>query len=113
MKNLLKSIAICVVALTILNITSAGYAQDMGKKIYRGVVNVLTGWVEIPKNMYETSIEEDSISAVTTGVGKGVWMMIVRTAAGVYETATFLFPMPKGYEPVLKPEFVFKGKEAT
>lgn len=110
MKNLLKGIIICVVALMILNIATASYAQDMGKKLYRGVANIVTGWVELPKNIYDTSVEDNPLSGITIGLAKGVGMTIVRTGAGVYETVTFPFPIPEGYNPVLEPEFVFKGK---
>ncbi|MFA6142234.1 MAG: exosortase system-associated protein, TIGR04073 family [Candidatus Omnitrophota bacterium] len=107
MKNLLKGIIICVAVFMILNIANAGYAQDMGKKIYRGLANIVTGWVELPKNIYDTSVEDNPLSGLTIGLAKGVGMTIVRTGAGVYETVTFPFPIPEGYAPVLEPEFVF------
>jgi len=80
MRNLLKGIIICVVALMILNIASASYAQDMGKKLYRGVANIVTGWVELPKNIYDTSVEDNPLSGITIGLAKGVGMTIVRLA---------------------------------
>jgi len=45
MKNVLKGIIVCVAILMVLNIATASYAQDMGKKLYRGVANIVTGWV--------------------------------------------------------------------
>ena len=32
-----KAIIICVAILMVMNMASASYAQDMGKKLYRGV----------------------------------------------------------------------------
>ena len=107
MKNLLKGIIICVAILMVINIANACYAQDMGKKIYRGLANIITGWIELPKNIYDTSVEDNPLSGLTIGLAKGVGMTIVRTGAGVYETVTFPFPIPEGYAPVLEPEFVF------
>ncbi len=110
MKNLVKGIIICVAILMILNIATSSYAQDMGKKLYRGLANIITGWIELPKNIYDTSVEDNPLSGLTIGLAKGVGMTIVRTGAGVYETVTFPFPIPEGYTPVIEPEFVFKGK---
>jgi len=107
MKNLAKGIIICVAILMVLNIANACYAQDMGKKVYRGLANIITGWIELPKNIYDTSVEDNPLSGLTIGLAKGVGMTIVRTGAGVYETVTFPFPIPEGYAPVLEPEFVF------
>jgi putative exosortase-associated protein (TIGR04073 family) len=108
MKHSLKGIIICVVAFMILNMASACYAQNMGKKLYRGVANIATGWIELPKNAYNAALEYDFASAVFIGLSKGCWMAIVRTSVGVYDTLTFPFPIPKGYGPLLEPEFVFK-----
>ena len=110
MKGLLKGIIICVAILVILNIATSSYAQDPAKKLGRGLGNILTGWIELPKNIYDTSVEDNLLSGLTIGLAKGVGMTIVRTGAGIYETVTFPFPIPEGYAPVLEPEFVFKGK---
>jgi putative exosortase-associated protein (TIGR04073 family) len=110
MKTMVKGIIICVAVLMLLNIATASYAQDMGKKLYRGLANVVTGWIELPKNIYDTSVEDNPLSGITIGLAKGVGMTIVRTGAGVYETVTFPFPIPEGYTPVLEPEYVFKAK---
>jgi len=110
MKSLVKGIIICVAIVMLLNIATESYAQNPAKKLVRGVANILTGWVELPKNIYDTSVEDNPLSGLTIGLMKGVGMTIVRTGAGVYETATFPFPIPEGYAPVLEPEFVFKGK---
>lgn len=111
MKKMVKGIIICLAILMVLNIAASSYAQDPGKKLYRGVANILTGWVELPKNIYDTSVEDNPLSGLTIGLAKGVGMTIVRTGAGVYETVTFPFPIPEGYAPVLEPEFVFKSGE--
>ena len=110
MRNLLKGIVICVVALMVLNMASAGYAQTMCNKLQRGLTNIVTGWFEIPNNMSTGFAKRDYISAFCIGLPKGCWMMIVRTGAGVYDTATFMVPLPKDYKPLLEPEFAFGSR---
>ena len=108
MRNLLKGIVVCVVALMILNIASVSYAQDMGKKLSRGAVNIATGWIELPKNVYDIATEHDFASGLILGLPKGCLMTIVRTGIGVYDTLTFPLSIPKGYKPLLEPEFVIE-----
>jgi len=105
--KMMKVLAIALVVIAMLGMTTQCYAQDPAKKLGRGVANILTGWVELPKNIYETSVEENVLSGLTMGLAKGVGMTIVRTGAGVYEAVTFPFPIPEDYQPVLEPEFVF------
>ena len=102
-----KGFIIIVALMMILSMASTSYAQDPGKKLMRGLANIITGWVELPKNIYETSVEDNIFAGLTIGLAKGVGMTIVRTGAGVYETITFPFPIPEDYAPVLEPEFVF------
>ena len=79
-------------------------------KLARGATNLLTGWIEAPKNIYDTSVEENIAVGITVGTVKGIGMAVVRTGAGVYDLVTFPFAIPEGYVPVLEPEFVFEGE---
>jgi putative exosortase-associated protein (TIGR04073 family) len=110
MRNSLKGIVVCVVVLMILNMAPAGYAQTMAKKLDRGLINIFTGWFEVPKNMALAAAKGDFVSAFFIGLPKGCWMTIVRTGAGVYDTLTCAFPVPKDYKPLLEPEFAFENK---
>ena len=83
------------------------HAQNPAKKLSRGFINMFTGWAELPRNIYDTTIEENLLVGITIGIIKGIGMAIVRTGAGVYEIITFPFPVPHDYVPVLEPEFVF------
>ena len=93
--------------------TCAGTAQAQMQaggavtKLGRGVANVLTGWVEIPKRMYETSQLQGTAAGLTWGLLRGLGYGFVRTAAGFYETFTFPFPAPPNYVSVIAPEYVF------
>lgn len=94
----------------ILNIASASHAQDMGRKLFRGVINIASGWVELPKNVYVIGTEHDFASGMVIGVPKGILMAALRTCAGIYDTITFPIPIPKDYKPLLEPEFVNECK---
>jgi len=88
----------------------AGAEMDVGKgvgKLARGFVNVVTGWVEVPKRIYETSQTSGAAAGFTWGTLRGLGYGFVRTAAGFYEVFTFPFPAPPNYEPVIEPEYVF------
>ena len=102
-----KGLIMAVVMIMVLAVATASYAQDPAKKLGRGLANILTGWIELPKNIYDTSVEDNPLAGLTIGLAKGVGMTIVRTGAGIYEVVTFPFPIPEDYGPVLEPEFVF------
>ena len=103
-------LALCVVVVMIMGVADVVCAQDMSKKLGRGVANILTGWIELPKNIYDTSVEENAFSGITMGLARGVGMTVVRTGAGVYEAVTFPFPLPEGYEPIVEPEYLLNSE---
>lgn len=105
LKSILRGAAFAMIALTMCCATS--FAQDPFTKLGRGVANTLTGWVELPKNVYSTSVEDNAFTGVTLGLAKGAGMAIVRTGAGIYEIVTFPFSLPENYKPILEPEYVF------
>ena len=106
-KRLLQAVAVHAVALFVILATSVCFASDPFTKLGRGVANTLTGWVELPKNIYNTSVEDNAFTGMTLGLAKGAGMTLVRTGAGIYEIATFPFPLPEDYKPILEPEYVF------
>lgn len=75
----------------------------------RGLVNIVTGWVEVPKRVQETSWQDGAAAGFTWGLVRGVGHGFIRTAAGFYELLTFPFPAPPDYEPVIEPPYVFSG----
>lgn len=105
-KGLVKGVIVSLVILTLLSVSSIGYAQTMLKKLGRGLANILTGWIELPNQIYKTSVEENVGMGLTVGLAKGIGMTVVRTGAGLYDTVTFPFPIPEDYEPLLEPEYV-------
>ena len=86
--------------------------MDAGKaftKFTRGGINIVTGWVELPKRISETSQESGTAAGFTWGLLRGLGHGFIRTAAGFYELFTFPFPAPPGYVPVIQPEYIFSN----
>ncbi len=78
----------------------------MLNKLGRGVVNVVTSWVEIPRNIAVEWERTDPVTGVVMGSVKGIGWGFARLVTGVYETVTFPFPIPAGYGPLIEPEFI-------
>lgn len=75
----------------------AASAQDPIHKLGRGVSNVLTCWVELPKNFSLGMQEDNPLLGIGGGIVKGGGLALTRLAVGAYETVSFLIPFPKDY----------------
>ena len=106
-KRALQAVAVPAVVMIMITACTVCFASDAFTKLGRGLANTLTGWVELPKNVYNTSKEDNAFAGMTLGLAKGAGMTLVRTGAGIYEIATFPFPLPEDYKPILEPEYVF------
>jgi putative exosortase-associated protein (TIGR04073 family) len=78
----------------------------MFRKFSRGVVNILTGWVEVPKNISLRWKETDPFSGTLFGLFEGLAWAFAREVGGVYEIVSFPFPYPDNYAPLIEPEFI-------
>ena len=87
------------------------FAQNAIRKLGRGLANFTTGFLELPINIVDAAEEDGYIAAVTYGIVKGLAMSVLRTGIGMYETVTFLIPLPFDYEVMLEPEFLL-GEES-
>lgn len=89
--------------------TTAQDQSDTGKmmhKLGRGVTNVLTCWVEVPRHIAIEWERTDPVTGFILGTVKGTGWGFTRLATGVYDTVTFVFPVPPGYVSLLEPEFI-------
>ena len=116
----MKRLAVVTGFLAVLALAEPSVASaepmEAGKaftKLTRGFVNIITGWVEIPKRIQETSQQSGAAAGFTWGLLRGFGHGFIRTAAGFYEFFTFPFPAPPGYEPVIQPEYVFSGEASS
>ena len=80
--------------------------QKMLHKLGRGITNVFTSWVEIPRNVAIEWEKTDPASGFVLGTVKGFGWGFSRLATGVYDVFTFPYPVPRDYEPMMEPEFV-------
>jgi len=69
-------------------------------------VNVLTGWMEVPKNIAVEWKKTEPFTGTIMGTIKGLGWGVGRTATGVYDIITFPLPIPEGYKPLMEPEFI-------
>lgn len=82
--------------------------QDMSTKLNRGIFNILTGWMEIPRQMIKSGKETGWWAVVPVGIPAGALMTVVRTGVGIFETGLFFVPIDDTYDPLLDPPFVWQ-----
>jgi putative exosortase-associated protein (TIGR04073 family) len=82
--------------------------QDMSSKLNRGVVNILTGWGEIPRQMVISGRERGGWAVLPIGLPAGALMTLVRTGVGIFETVLFVVPINDSYGPIIDPAFVWQ-----
>ncbi len=75
-------------------------------KLFRGIANAATGWMEIPKQISLVWQESGPGTGLSWGLAKGVGYAVARSVAGAYEIVTFLVPVPADYRPIMEPEYV-------
>ncbi|MFH1771279.1 MAG: exosortase system-associated protein, TIGR04073 family [Candidatus Omnitrophota bacterium] len=106
-----KKFVVLVCSALMLITASTAYCVNHSPvtKFGRGVVNGATCWIEVPKQIYLTSLEYDPLVGITFGAVKGSCYAVLRAASAGYDTAFFL--LPPYDKAVLMPEFVFEGWE--
>lgn len=104
-------IMVSVILIGLFSMQSTCFAQNMLRKLGRGLANVVTGVVEIPKGVQETFYEEGPVAAASWGLIDGIYKFFARTLTGIYEVVTFPIPLPADYEPIVQPEFLFSPNE--
>ncbi|MCM8812107.1 MAG: exosortase system-associated protein, TIGR04073 family [Candidatus Omnitrophica bacterium] len=83
------------------------------KKLFRGIANAATGWMEIFKQTSLVWQEDGPGVGLSWGLAKGVGYAIARSVLGAYEIVTFPVPVPEGYRPIMQPEFVMSDLEQS
>ena len=81
----------------LLWVSPLAWAQDPIHKMGRGVVNVLTGWIEVPKQMHLGSQSGNPVTGVGYGLLKGAGLTLLRGGVGLFEAVTFPIPYPKNF----------------
>src|SRR5262245_3055153 len=91
--------------LAALLLPGAASAQTAVRKVGRGLAGMTCGFLEIPGNVVQTTRERGYGWGLTLGFAQGLGMVVVRELVGVYEFVSSPFPLPAGYQPIMKPEF--------
>ncbi len=114
-------IAVVILPLVLLLAsTSPALAQEVQKpesviekmvfKFTRGIANLVTSPVEIPKQSYLTVRDRGPIGYLI-GPLKGIGMTTYRAVIGGVETIFFMVPQPGYYDPMVDPDYVWNGWE--
>ncbi len=116
----MRIVAVVISLLVLVGITTPCRAQEVVKpesivekmsfKFARGLANVATSIVELPKQTYLTVRDRGGVGYVI-GPLKGIGMTVYRAVMGGVETIFFMVPQPGYFDPMVDPEFVWKGWE--
>lgn len=85
----------------------SGYADGSTRKLGRGVCNVVTAPLELIRTPYLVTQQDGSMAGATIGLIQGFGAVVSRELAGVVEMVTFFLPFPNGFNPLVKPEFIY------
>lgn len=109
---MVKRLAILgIVLLFVFSFQSPAHCDDAFKKLGRGICNCVTFPLEIINRICKANNSEGPGAALTYGFAHGVVMTGFRAFIGFYEVATFPFPFPERYKPIITdPEFFFDKK---
>ena len=112
MKTTILGVMLCLLIVSGMpaNAEEPGLFKRIGTKLVRGVANLATGWVELPKQIYVVGTNEGWVAGVFRGPFDGMGMFFARTIAGAYEILTFPVPVPPGYRPMVNPDFVWESE---
>lgn len=83
------------------------YGEGVGLKVGSGLANMTLGWIEVPKNIINTSNQVNLVLGFTGGLAKGVLHMLGRTIGGTVDLLTAPFP----FAPIVQPPFVWENFE--
>jgi putative exosortase-associated protein (TIGR04073 family) len=91
--------------LALLALAAPAAADGPGDKFGRGMSNLGLGIMELPAQMVAEGESGGPLWAFSLGFAKGIGRFVTRELVGVYEVATFPAPVPRGYRPILSPEY--------
>ena len=89
------------------NASPQDVVDGMASKGVRGATNILTGWVEFPKQIYVTGENDGWLRGAVIGPFKGIGMTVIRTVSGAGELLTFFVAYPGFFDPWIEPRFVW------
>jgi putative exosortase-associated protein (TIGR04073 family) len=116
----MRAVSTMLALLILVCIASPSFAQEeprpesiigkMAVKLTRGVTNIVTSPIEIPKQTVITTRDMGPVGLIV-GPLKGIGMTAYRAFIGCVETAFFTVPQPGYYDPTIDPDYVWNGWE--
>lgn len=104
-----KTVLVLTAALTLaLVLPGAAQAANPATKLTRGVVNITTGWLEIPRQMVERKDDGTVVWYMVHGFLYGTRMGITRTLHGLFDIVTF--PIAPYDAPLMEPDTLIAPK---
>ena len=86
------------------------WSVKVSHKFARGLVNIGTSPLEVPKKAYIEASRSDTwietFGRITSGALIGVGRAVIRAGYGGFDVITFPFDI-NDYDPILEPEYVF------
>jgi|CXWL01.1.fsa_nt_gi putative exosortase-associated protein (TIGR04073 family) len=103
---------ITVIILTFFVVPNSFAAKNKTQKLGRGIANIVTAPLEIPKEIRAHWIKGSEktphiLAWIFCGAVKGTFMAAARIGSGAWDVVTFPAEIPEEYEPLLKPDYVF------
>lgn len=83
------------------------HIDGMLTKLGRGIADIATSPLELIRTPAIVSHRAGYLAGGSIGLAQGAWRAIQRAAVGVFEVATFYAEIPPGFQPIMKPEFVW------
>lgn len=107
-RNFLLSVILTAFLTTFAPMSNAAhedvsYGAAVGDKASRGIANLLTAPLELPKNIINTVNDTNIGLGVIGGAAKGILNMVARMLTGMVDLVTF--PLPT--KPIVYPQYVW------
>lgn len=92
--------------IALIDTTDMRYHRTPIRKLYRGMLNVLTCPLEVPASMFNVAAdEENAFTGFALGGIQGVWTTLLRGLEGVFDVVTFIIPPYS--KSIVTPEFAW------
>ena len=107
MKKFLVTVSALLLVVTFASVSFADLDDfTWTKKLKRGLANVVTAPIEIPKQTIAGAYEKPAVIMVFSGLIKGVAYTLGRAGSGFWDIITCNTDVPS--EPLMKPACVFE-----
>lgn len=107
-----RKMASALLLLTLAAGPQTAFAEDAVIKLSRGIVNIVTSPLEYYVQYNLSAEGNNPLVGLLGGVFYGTGFTVARIISGAYDIVTFPIPLPKGYEPLMKPDTGIEAVQA-